>query len=62
MSGQQVHIVRYRDIEHTLQVGGLTFDLDGDPSGILMEGGEYTIYYLEATEEILSLEHLIRGT
>jgi hypothetical protein len=57
----QVHIVRYGDTEHGLQVGGLTFDLDGNPSGLIMEGDEYRIHYLEATEEILSVEVLIRG-
>jgi len=57
----QVHIVRYGDTEHILQVGSLTFDLDGDPSGLVMEGDEYRIHYLEATEEIISVEYLIGG-
>jgi len=56
----RVHIIRYGDAGHVLQAGGLDFDLDGDPSGVVMEGDEYTIHYLEATEEILSVEYLIR--
>lgn len=57
-----VHIIRYEDTDYLLQVGDLEFDLDGNPSGVIWEGEEYTIYYLEATEEILSVEYLIRGT
>jgi hypothetical protein len=57
----QVHIIRHDDEEYTLQVGGLEFDLDGNPSGVLMEDDEYVIHYLEGTEEILSVEYLIRG-
>lgn len=56
----RVHILRYGDGEYVLQVGGLDFDLDGNPSGVIMEGDEYTIHYLEATVEILSVECLIR--
>jgi hypothetical protein len=57
----RVHILRHGDAEYGLQAGGLDFDLDGDPSGVVMEGDEYRIHYLEATEEILSVEYLIRG-
>jgi hypothetical protein len=39
-----------------LQVEELAFDLDGDPSGVIIEGDECTIHYLEGTEEILSVE------
>ena len=56
-----VHIVHHGEGEYTLQVEGLEFDVDGNPSGAVMEGDEYTIHYLEATEEILSVEYLIRG-
>ena len=51
-----VHIVQQGDTEYVLQAEGLEFDLDGDPSRMVMEGEEYTIYYLEATQEILSVE------
>jgi hypothetical protein len=51
-----VHLVRYGETEHGLQVGDFVFDLDVDPSGVVMEGDERTIYYLESTEEILSVE------
>jgi hypothetical protein len=57
----RVYIVRYGDTEHILQVEELAFDLDGDPSGVIMEGDEYRIHYLEASEEILSVEVLLRG-
>ncbi|MFT3893386.1 MAG: hypothetical protein QM730_17295 [Anaerolineales bacterium] len=52
-----VHIARYED-EYTVQLGGLEFDVDGNPAGTLMEGDEYIIYYVEATEEILSIDEL----
>jgi len=55
-----VHILRQEDTEYILQVGETKFDVDGNPSGIIAEGDEYTIYYLEATEEILSMEPLLR--
>ena len=56
-----VRIVHHGEGEYTLQVEGFEFDLDGNLSSVVMEGDEYTIHYLEATEEILSLEYLIRG-
>ena len=54
-----VHIARYDD-EYTVQVGGKEFDVESDPSGSLLEGDEYVIYYVEATEEILSVENVVR--
>ncbi len=57
----QVRVVHHGEGEYTLQVEGLEFDLDGNPSGAVMAGDEFTIYYLEATEEILSVEYLVRG-
>jgi hypothetical protein len=51
-----VHSLHHGDTEHILQVEGLEFDLDGNPSGVIMDGDGYTIYYLEATQEILSVE------
>lgn len=56
-----VHIIRHGDEEFDLRAGGLEFDLDGNPASVVMEGDEYTIHYLEATEEILSVEYLTRG-
>lgn len=55
-----VHILRHGEAEYVLQVGEHDFDVDGNPSGVLMEGDEYTIHYLEGTEEILSAEPLMR--
>jgi hypothetical protein len=52
----KVHILRHEPIEYVLQVGGFDFDLDGNPAGVVMEGDEYTIHYLEANQEILSVE------
>jgi len=54
----RVHIARYEN-EYTVQVDGLEFDVDRNPAGALLEGDEYTIYYVEATEEIFSIEGLI---
>ncbi|HSB02361.1 MAG TPA: hypothetical protein VLE49_17045 [Anaerolineales bacterium] len=55
------HIVQHADGSYIMQVGDFEFDLDDNPSGVIVEGDEYTIHYLEATEEILSVENLIRG-
>ena len=56
----QVHLLHYGDGEYTVQVEGLEFDVDGNPSGTLIDGDEYTIYYVERTEEILSVGYLKR--
>jgi hypothetical protein len=56
-----VHIVHHGEGEYTLQVEGLEFDVDRNPAGAVMEGDAYTIYYVEATEEILSIDYAIRG-
>jgi len=53
------HIIRHGDADIMLQINGVEFDLDRNPSGVIMEGDEYTIYYLDATKEILSVEPLI---
>jgi len=52
----RVHIIRHTDEDHVLQIGEMEFDLERNPSGVIMEGDEYTLYYLEATEEILAVE------
>lgn len=57
-----VHLVRHTDEDHVLQVGEVEFDLDGNPAGVIMEGETYTIYYLEPTDEILSIEFSRSGT
>jgi len=51
-------LIRHTDQDYALQMEGFEFDLDGNPSGAVMEGNEYRLYYLEATEEILSVEYL----
>ena len=57
----RAHILKHYDESYGLQVGEREFDLEGNPSGVLMEGDEYTIHYLEATDEILSVECFIDG-
>ena len=57
----QAHIIRDADGGHVIQIGKHEFDLDGDPSGVVMERDEYTVYYLEATQEILSIEYFRHG-
>ena len=51
----RAHLTRLSDEDHVLQVGEIEFDLDGSPVGVIMEGDEYTIYYLDASLEILSV-------
>lgn len=50
-----VHILHPGEAEYLLQVGEMQFDLDENPAGAIMEGDEYTIHYLDATEEVLSV-------
>lgn len=52
----RAHIIRHDDETYILKVGELEFDLDSNPSGAIIEGDKYTIYYLEATHEILAIE------
>ena len=57
----QAHILRHADGTYGIKVGEKEFDLDENPSGVIIEGDDYILYYLEATEEILSVEYLIDG-
>ena len=57
-----VHIRHHGKGEYTVQIEGLEFDIDGNPCGTLMDGDEYIIYYVEATEEILSVEFWVSIT
>ena len=57
----QAHIIRHADGSYGLKIGAQEFDLNGNPSGVIVENAEYTLFYLEATEEILSAEDLRRG-
>jgi hypothetical protein len=54
----RVHIHHHGEGDYTLHIEGLQFDVDRNPSGVVMEGDEYRVYYVEATEEILSVEYL----
>jgi len=49
-----VHIIKHTDEDYILQIGEMEFDLERNPSGVMIEGDEYTLYYLVATEDILS--------
>ena len=51
-----VRLIRHTDTEPILQVGEVEFDLDASPAGVIMEGDEYTVYYLDASVEILSVD------
>ncbi len=53
----RVRIVRYED-EYVLEVDGRQFDLEKNPSAVLADGDETVVFYLERTEEILSLDAL----
>ena len=55
VSGQAQTLKHNREA-YVLKVGELGFDLDGNPSGVIIEGDEYIFYYLEATHEILAVE------
>ena len=55
----QAQVIRHPDGSHGLKVGEKLFDLDDNPSGVIVEGDTYILYYLQATEEILSVEYLI---
>lgn len=57
----QVRVLRHPDGSHGLKVGETWFDLDGNPSGVIVTGDVYTRYYVEATEEIPSVEYSISG-
>ena len=57
----QAQVIRHPDGSHGLKVGETLFDLDGNPSGVIVTGDVYTRYYVEATEEIPSVEYSISG-
>lgn len=51
----RVRVLRY-DEDVILEVGERQFDLEKNPSGVIADGDEVIVYYLERTEEILSVE------
>ena len=57
----RVQIIHHGEGEYTLQVEGLEFDLDGNPSGVVTEDDEIRIYYVQSTEEILSVDYVMSG-
>lgn len=52
----KVRILRHGDGEYTLHVEDIEFDVDGNPMGAFEDGREYTIYYVEPTQEVLSID------
>ena len=53
----RARVVRYEQ-DVILEVGERQFDLEKNPSGLIADGDELIVYYLERTEEILSVEAL----
>jgi hypothetical protein len=51
-----VRVVHHGEGGYTIQVKEFEFDVDGNPSGVFVQGDEYTIYYVDGTEEILSVD------
>ena len=51
----RARVVRVED-EFMLEVGERRFDLEKNPGGLIAEGEEVVVFYLERTEEILSVE------
>ena len=50
-------VIRYEE-DVMLEVGERQFDLEKNPSGLIADGDELIVYYLERTEEILSVDAL----
>ena len=55
----QVRVHHHGEGEYSVQLEGIEFDVDGNPAGTLIDGDKYTVYYVQATEEILSIDYLI---
>jgi hypothetical protein len=51
-----IQVTHHGDKEYTLRVDGTEFDVDGNPSGAFVDDEEYTIYFVRATHEILSID------
>jgi len=46
---------------YELQVGDRAAETDRDLTGIVVEGKPYTLYYVEKTKEMVSLEHISKA-
>ncbi len=51
-----VQVLHHGDREFTLQIDGIEFDVDGNPSGAFADADDYTIYFVDQTREILSID------
>ncbi len=45
-------------VYHELHIGGHEFSVDGDLADVMMQGDEYTLYYIDGSSEILSAEKM----
>lgn len=45
-------------VSFDLHIGGHTFDVAGDTADVIFQGESYAIYYVDSTDEIMSVEHL----
>src|SRR5512143_2501854 len=50
-----------RSISYELHIGGHDFTVSGDTADVIFQGEEYIIYYVESTDEILSVEAIGKG-
>ena len=48
----------HTSIYHELHIGGVTFGVSRDIADVIFQGDEYAVYYVEATQDIISLEEL----
>ncbi len=45
-------------VYYELHIGGQEFSVEDDTANVITQGEEYIIYYVDGTDEILSVEHL----
>jgi hypothetical protein len=55
----QARILRHADGTYVLKIGDHEFDVDESPSGAIVEGDKYRAYFVQGTDEILSVEYSI---
>ncbi len=46
---------------HELHIGGHEFSVEGDVADVIFQGEEYVVYYVDRTDEILSVEPLSKA-
>jgi hypothetical protein len=45
-------------VSHELHIGGREFDVEEDLADVMMQGDEYTLYYIKDSDEIMSAERV----